>query len=97
MQEKAGYQIFADDGVIAGTGVSITLYALNIVSDSTAGTVSIYNDSQDQISDPVLTLNGTPSKGILYVFPNGMSFPVDCFVSLDDAHTTAVTAIYSRP
>lgn len=92
---KAGYQVFAASGVVNGAGKPITLYAVNIVSDSTAGSVSIYNDSTAAL-DPVITLNGTASKGVIFKFPAGMTFPIDCYISLDDAHTTSVTAIYTK-
>ncbi len=91
---KAGYQVLAASAALNSAGKTVTLYALNVVSDSTAGTVSLYNDST-ATGSAVVVLNGTASKGVLFQFPNGMLFPAGCYISLDDAHTTSVTAIYT--
>lgn len=93
---KAGYQILGSSLAVNTAGTPITLFALNILSDSTAGTVSLYNGTA-ATGSPAIVLNGTVSKGIVNKFPNGMVFPAGCYVSLDDAHTTSVTAIYTRP
>lgn len=92
---KAGYDIITTERSVKGNGVKVVVYSINVVSDGTAGLVEIYNDSQAS-NDPVLTLTGTINKGVVFNFPNGMTFPVDCFVS-PDAHATSVTVVYTQP
>ena len=92
---KAGYQILAASAALSAASVSVVLYSLNIVSDATAGTVSIYNGAAS--GTPVIKLNGTVSKGLNFNYPNGITFPLGCYVSLDDVHTTSVTAAYTKP
>ncbi len=94
---KAGYQKFTGAGTVAGAGIPVTVYAINILLDgtaTTASTVSLYNDIS---LDATITLNGTTGKGVVLTFPNGLTFPNQCDVTLDDAHVTSVTVIYTRP
>lgn len=90
----AGTKVFTASGIVNATGVPITLYAVNIVCDGTAGLLSIYNNSESS-ADPIMQITGVANKGTLVYFPGGIVIPDDCYMDLD-VHVLSCTAVYTK-
>lgn len=89
-----GYQVFASSAVLDVSGDDEAVYGVNIVSDTTAGVVTL-RDGTSGSATAILQLTGTISKGVYIDFGQGIIFPGGCYVSLD-AHVTAATVCYER-
>lgn len=91
-----GYQVLTADGVVGGSGNTIVVYGLNIVSNGvTAGTVILRNGTVVG-DDAILTIKSSSLDTEVIDFGGvGVIFPSGCFCDID-ATTDSVTIWYER-
>lgn len=94
MIQNAGTQLLIADGPVQASGVAVRVFAVHIISTSTAAVVSLRNGTSTAATS-YATLTGTISTGVNFTFGEaGLLFPAGCFVDID-ANTTSVTVAYN--
>ena len=90
-----GYQVVTEDAALDTAGQAVAVYGINIISDGTAGVVSLRGG--DVVGDSiVMTLTGTASTGVYIDLGAGVTFPSGCFVDISANVTPSCTLVYER-
>jgi len=97
MIQNSGSQAIASgtDAAIGPSGKPIRVFAVNFLSDGTAGVLILRNGTSS--GDPVyVTENGVISSGKTVSYgPTGIFFPAGCFLDVD-SHVTAGVVSFAR-
>lgn len=97
MNQNSGSQaiVSGTDAVVGTSGKPTRVFALNFLSDGTAGVVILRNGTSTG-GTVYVTENGVVSSGKTVAYgPNGVNFPGGCFLDVD-SHVTAGVVVYSQ-
>lgn len=96
MIQNAGTQVIASgtDAPLGSSGIAVRVYTVHVISDGTAGVVSLRNGTSSSAT-AFVTETGTINTGKTINFgTQGMLFPAGCFVDVD-AHCVGGIVTYN--
>ena len=95
MIQNAGSQVITADSVVGVSGKATRVFAVNIVSDGTAGVVILRNGTSTG-GTAYVTENGVVSSGKTVTYgTQGILFPSGCFCDVD-SHATSTLVAYTQ-